>query len=523
MKRYYHIFIFLSFPLLLNAQAPTIQWQKNYGGSLFDGASYILSTSNGYIVSAFSSSSDFDLDTNYGGVDAWLFKLDNVGNILWKKSYGGSNNDYFLSMKETGDGGFIIGGSSFSNDVDVVGNNGGEDFWIVKTDSLGIIEWQKNYGGSNNEELVSIQTTYDGGYIASGVTRSSDGDVSGYHPGGMGNDFWIIKMDSIGNLQWQKCLGGSGDDYGYEIKQTEDLGYIVVGVTSSLDGDVTPSHSSNNDFWVVKIDSLGMIQWEKTYGGPDFEIANSVIPTFDGGYIVVGQASSSIDDLTGNHGFKDCWILKIDSVGTIQWQKNYGGSSDDIAFSVVQNNDSTYNVLSNTNSNNYEVSGNHGGKDIWFMKLSSTGNLLWQKCYGGSLDDEAYFGLEPTVDGAFVLAGMSRSNDMDVLGNYGNRDCWVVKLNLPVGINETIKNNHNVKLYPNPSNGNITLEYELENNEKGVLTIFDIAGKLLQTYQLIENSKSILIDAQGLNAGMYLYEININGKKVQRDKLMIIK
>ena len=177
------------------------------------------------------------------------------------KTLGGSNVDDAQSIRQTTDGGYIIAGSSNSGDGDISGNHGNYDYWIVKLDSNGNMQWQKSLGGSSMDMAQSIQQTSEGGYIVAGSSSSNDGDVSGNHGGG---DYWIVKLDINGNIQWQKSLGGSSSEQVNSVQQTFDGGYIIAGTTVSTDGDITVSYG-NNDFWVVKLDSGGNMQWQKRW------------------------------------------------------------------------------------------------------------------------------------------------------------------------------------------------------------------------------------------------------------------
>lgn len=240
-------FAVIFLPFYLSAQVPYIKWQRSFGGLANDCSQSIQQTTDGgYVTGGFSLS---NLNGNHGGADYWIVKLDTVGNIEWQKCFGGSYNDIAYFVEQTNDDGYIIAGITWSSDGDVVGNHGGSDCWIVKLNSTGEIEWQKCFGGSNDEESYSIKQTNDGGYVVTGYTFSNNGNVSGYHGG---YDFWIFKIDSIGIIEWQKCLGGTYDDVSYSINQTLDGGYIISGYSRSSDGDLSVNQG-NSDFWVIKL------------------------------------------------------------------------------------------------------------------------------------------------------------------------------------------------------------------------------------------------------------------------------
>jgi hypothetical protein len=287
--------------------------------------------------------------------------------LVWQKCLGGSDYDEAYSIQQTPDGGYIVAGYTWSNDGDVSGNHGRWDYWLVKLDGSGNIIWQKCLGGGHDEEAYSVQQTADGGYIVAGYSKSNDGDVSGNH--GL-DDYWVVRLDGSGNIIWQKCLGGSRDEEAYSVQQTADGGYIVAGWTFSDDGDVSGWHGQF-DYWVVKLDGSGNIIWQKCLGGINQEDAHSVQQTADGGYIVVGSTWSNDGDVSGNHGYSDYWLVKLDGSGNIDWQKCLGGSSRDIASSVKQTTDGRYVVAGYTYSNlTGDVGHNHGSIDYWVAKLS---------------------------------------------------------------------------------------------------------------------------------------------------------
>jgi len=354
-------------------QAPAIEWEKSLGGSSSENASSIQQTTDGgYIVAGSSNSNDGDVSGNNGQSDYWIVKLDASGNITWEKSLGGSNSDGAKSIQQTTDGGYIVAGISLSNDGDVSGNHGSYDYWIVKLDASGNITWEKSLGGSSADEASSIKQTSDGGYIVAGRSYSNDGDVSGNHGSG---DNWIVKLDASGNITWEKSLGGSNDDWAFSIQQTSDGGYIVAGYSDSNDGDVSSTNGSS-DYWIVKLDASGNITWEKSLGGSSGDQARSIQQTSDGGYIVAGYSPSNDGDVSSNNGLSDYWIVKLDASGNITWEKSLGGSSADHANSIQQTSDGGYIVAGRSTSNDGDVTGNHGGQDIWVVKLAEpTSNL----------------------------------------------------------------------------------------------------------------------------------------------------
>ena len=399
-------------------------WQRTMGGSDLDVSWSIQQTNDGgYIITGFSSSNDHDVSGNHGYFDYWIVKITSTGKLDWQKSLGGSDLDLSWSIQQTNDGGYIIAGFSESNDGDVSGNHGKSDYWIVKLTSTGELDWQKSLGGSDRDESYSIEQTNDGGYIIAGCSESNDGDVSGNHGD---YDYWIVKLTSTGEIDWQKSLGGSDLERAHSIQQTTDGGYIIAGYTWSNDGDVSGYHGTR-DFWIVKLTSTGKLDWQRSLGGYQNELAYYIQQTTDGGYIIAGESSSGNCDVTDYYGGSDYWIVKLTSTGELDWQRSIGGSDDDYAYSVQQTNDGGYIIAGSSESNDGNVSENHGNYDYWIVKLTSTGELDWEKSLGGSDLDES-FSIQQTTDRGYVIAGCSESNDGDVSENHGSRDYWIVKL-----------------------------------------------------------------------------------------------
>ncbi|MEP7170801.1 MAG: hypothetical protein ABI855_15640, partial [Bacteroidota bacterium] len=328
--------------------------------------------------------------------------------IAWQKCLGGSDFDMANGIQQTADGGYIVVSYTNSNDGNVSGNHGGADVWIVKLDGAGSIQWQKCFGGTQDDDAFSIQQTADGGYVFAGRTSSNDGDVTGNHGGNY--DCWVVKLDGTGTIQWQKCLGGTGEDEATAIQQTADGGFVFAGWTTSDDGDVT-GYIGSLDYWVVKLDTAGIIQWQKCLGGTDNDYGYALCLAADGGCVVAGGSDSNDSMVSGNHGYRDYWVAKLDTVGSLQWQICLGSSWDDEPSSVLQTFDGGYlvggGVFSSTSGN---VSGGHGNYDYWIAKLNPAGVFQWQKCLGGSEDDYSS-SVQQTADGGYVMTGMSLSND----------------------------------------------------------------------------------------------------------------
>lgn len=343
----------------------------------------------------------------------------------WQQCMGGTEADGFTSYTLAQGSGYICAGYSSSNNGDVSGNHGSRDAWVVKQNSLGTIEWQKSLGGYFDDVFLSLIKTNDGGYIAAGYTNSYDGDVSGNH-GGV-SDAWVVKLNSVGAIEWQKCLGGTGEETFRSIIQTPDGGFLAVGYTNSNDGDVSGNHGIV-DVWVVKLNSVGSIEWQRNLGGDLIDVGLCVINTPDNGYILSGYTTSTNGDVSINLGYDDAWVVKLTNVGNIEWQKTYGGTSYDEVISIINTIDGGYLMVGYSLSNDSYVMGNHGGSDGWVIKISNIGNIEWQKLYGGT-DSDTFTTCTQTASGEFVITGYSSSNDGQLTSNQGMRDIWVLKIN----------------------------------------------------------------------------------------------
>ena len=421
---FFWIVIYFSVPKLFG-QAPTIQWQKTFGGSNFDQVESVIQTyDGGFAAAGIATSTNGNVTGNHGFGDFWIIKLNASGVLIWQKTFGGTADDGAFSIAQTSDSGFIVAGSSTSTNGNVTINHGLNDFWIIKLNSSGVLQWQKSFGGSSVEIPYDVRQTSDLGFIIAGYTVSNDGDVSGNH--GF-EDFWILKLNSAGILQWQKCFGGAMDERALSIQQTTDGGYIAGGYTKSTDGDVTGNHG-DYDYWIIKLSSSGILQWQKCLGGSSSDQGSTVQQTSDGGYIMSGFTASTNGDVTFNHGFEDLWMVKLNSTGIVQWQKSLGGSGVDQAYKVKQLSGGGYIVGGSSYSLNGDVTGNHGGYDDWIARTDNVGNIVWQVSLGGSSVEECY-SISPTTGNGYILAGGTLSNDGNVSGNHGDFDYWIVKLN----------------------------------------------------------------------------------------------
>jgi hypothetical protein len=340
--------------------------------------------------------------------------------ILWEKSYGGKHADYLFDAQPTADYGFILAGSSLSGKTGAKTepNKGDLDYWVWKMDEKGDLEWQKSFGGSGSDLLQSIRVTNDGGFILAGISNSGNG-ADKKEPCLGKEDFWIIKLDAKGREQWQRTIGGTGQEILQSIFQTRDGGYILGGTSASnkikkeenASGEFfgkSQDSYGNLDYWIVKLDNKGKIKWQKTYGGKYADILKSIEQTKDGGYILGGSSNSpeSGNKTEKCFGGSDYWVLKTDEDGEVLWQKTFGGDTDDQLYVIHQTWDGNYitggNSHSDATGNKYKSNGK--GSDFWVVKFDDKSDILWQETYDTGKTD-LFTSLVENDDHTLLLGG----------------------------------------------------------------------------------------------------------------------
>ena len=356
--------------------------------------------------------------------------------ILWEKSYGGKHSEYLFDAQPTADYGFILAGSSLSNKSGnkTDNNNGDLDYWVWKMDEKGELDWQKSFGGSGFDLLQSIKNTRDGGFILAG-TSSSNSDFQKKDSCRGVTDFWVIKLDAKGEEQWQKTIGGSGQDELLCAFQTRDGGYMLGGSSSSSPSPLTPEGGTeednsiknlkldlygkseksrgNMDYWIVKLDKEGTVLWQKTYGGEYADLLRSMEQTKDDGYILGGYSNSSQsgEKVDANTGIGDYWIVKLDDVGSIEWQKTYGGTGDNQLYVIHQTQEGGYIAGGNSNSTTplTSLGGNvRSGTDFWVLKLDEKGAVVWSETYDyGKVD--ILTSLVENKDHTYLIGGYAQN------------------------------------------------------------------------------------------------------------------
>jgi Secretion system C-terminal sorting domain len=392
----------------LLSQNMQIKWQQCFGGSDTDESYDIIQTNNGYLIAGSTESNDGDISFNHGTTDGWLIKTDLLGNLEWEKTYGGSKGDGIFRIIPSQDNNFFLLCSANSSDGNISNDPypNSMDYWIVKIDSLGNIIWDKIYGGTGLDQMWTGIGDSDGGVIAIGWTGSDDGDISTYYGY---YDIWMVKLDNEGNLEWDFTIGTNYFDYPDAIIQTSDGGFLIGGSSIVKEGgNFTCDTHGNSDGVLIKLDSLRNIEWEQCYGGSEYEGIPGLLEVVDG-YVLSAYTTSNDGDVSGWHGEHDIWVVKIDFNGNIIWQKCLGGSRNENVKNIYQTNDNNLMIIGETQSHDGDVTGNHTQSehdhDIWMVKLSENGELIGQQCIGGLGNEGLQFGVVQKSNYNYVIAG----------------------------------------------------------------------------------------------------------------------
>ncbi|RSK41747.1 hypothetical protein [Mangrovimonas spongiae] len=404
---------------------------NTFGGSLNDAATSITNTQDGgYAILGYTQSMDGDIsDKNNESFDFWVLKFNSENTLLWSKTFGGTGNDRGNSIIETPDGSLAVLGFSDSNDQDVTNNHGLKDYWLAKLSPNGNLLWQQSFGYAGIDTGYSVIPTSDNGFLISGVldVTASNGEgnsrTNARHAGG---DYWALKLDASGNLEWSRYYGGFFTDTPYGVTETNDGGFIIVGSSDSDDVDIS-NNIGTYDFWIVKTSSTGDIVWEKNFGGTEIDEARAITQSNDGNYLIVGDTRSDNEDVSTNYGLADLWLIKITPEGDLLWQKSFGGSGFDVGRSISKTQNNNFVISGSSRSIDGNLTNNNGQNDAWVFEVNNKGNLLWQKTVGGSQIDFFYNAVQIN-NGNIITVGESNSLDFDIIENKGFTDLLITVL-----------------------------------------------------------------------------------------------
>lgn len=460
----YYLIKCLFFILMINsATAQLITetiWENTIGGSQKDYLTAIVATDDsGFVLAGYSNSfiatdkSENCINFGAGFTYAyWVVKIDSLGNIVWDNTIGGWEDDRVTCMTNTNDGGFIVGGYSLSDSgydksEDLIGVR---DFWVVKLDSIGSIVWENTYGGTGDDQMYAIEPTSDGGFILGGVSDSPAGYDKDKNPkGGTYPDFWILKIDSSGTKLWDKTIGGNRLDKLNAIVADPFGGYLLGGYSESNASfdksedrhDTIPDGIVFYDYWIVKVDNNGNVVWDQTIGGSSDDMVNSIINLPDHQFLLTGNSSSVNDfDKTGLlHGSNDYWLVKIDSVGNIIWDKVLGGNDyENVVCSILTDSNIIITAGYSTSPIGFDKSEDNKDPmnltaDYWIVALDTGGNQIWDDVLGCE-EEERIASIISLENNDLIIAGYSESDSCNdksenSKGVYNYPDYWAVKMN----------------------------------------------------------------------------------------------
>lgn len=515
-----------------NSWCQDILWEKSYGGKHADYLFDAQPTADyGFILagSSLSGKTGSKTDANKGDLDYWVWKMDEKGDPDWQKSFGGSGSDMLQSIRLTNDGGFILAGVSNSGkglDKKETGM-GKDDFWIIKLDANGGEQWQHTIGGSGQELLQSVVQTKDGGYIlggtsASNMTKKDESATSAFYgksEDSYGNlDYWVVKLDNKGKIQWQKTYGGKDADILRSIEQTKDGGYVLGGYSNSPEsGNKTEKSYGGGDYWVIKTDKDGEVLWEKSFGGDSEDQLYVVHQVWDGSYIAGGSSHSEATGSKSKSNGKgsDFWVIKFADKGEIVWQETYDTGKTDLLTSMVENDD--HSLLLGGYAMTEASKGQSDKEDIndyIAIKINAKGEELWKKTVGSAGEDILRKVIE-TRDGGYLMAGTSNGKvSRNKNSNIGSNDFWVVKLK---DKDKPKEKPEIIAAIPNPTQEftNIIVGYEFK---KGTASVYDLSGRMLQNFPI--DSRTVPIDLNGLPEGIYVVQIKTDEST---DSVKVIK
>lgn len=459
----------------------------------------------------------------------YLVKTNKWGDTLWTRSYAAATDNQSYSVELATDGGFIMAGQTNVDSINI---------YVIKTNAFGDTLWTRTYGGPGKEYARSIKQTTDKGYIIAGWSSSY---------GAVNWDVYLIKTDSVGNVLWSKLYGGAGQDLGMDVEQTSDGGYIIGGRTKSFG-------AGDFDVYVIKTNSIGDTSWTRTLGGGNMDIASSIRQTTDGGYIITGTTNSF------GAGSNDVYLIKLTNSGNISWSKVYGGINDDQSNSVQQTIDGG-NILAGYNTDSLNINSN-----LFILKTDANGDTLWTKSYREPNLINVANSIHQSYDHGYLVCGIGIAQ-VNYIGLYllktdslGNSICNQEKIKISVNSPATIVTNPNsqvlsattniksvstltfivpevvtnycstngialennttyFKMYPNPSCGEVMIEYSLRSDTR--LNITDLVGNLLMSQTIDFQENFSRISCWSLRNGFYFYSIIAEDRIIKSGKLII--
>jgi hypothetical protein len=488
--------------LLSYSQTPTIAFSKFFGGNYGQAKSIQKTTDGGYIVAGYAENAPPEVTNYFGGWDGFVVKINAAFELEWAKCYGTANGGETISqIKQTSDGGFIFVGNAYVHYANSTVGTTEYDYWIVKTDATGTVQWEKKYGGSKEDRACSVEETSTGEFVVDGWSGSTDGTNSTNY-GWV--DYWLLKLNATGDILLNKKYGGSDDDTGYGAVVNSDGSIVMVGESYSENNQVTCTNPiiCESSFWVVKTNALGNIAWSKCvgshYSGANYaNRAQNIIKSSDGGYVVVGSGwDGSIEN---TYGASDFWAVKYDTNGNQLWRGHYGGSGQDEAYSIRQTSDGGYVIVGSTYSEDGLVTvnlGTYSYENGWMIKINAAGELEWQKSAGSSsFGFDLFNDVVQSSPTEYVVVGKAGNSNDDCAGSNG-RGFWITKVNYDA-LSTSNQSLVDFDMYPNPTNAIVSFKAK-ESITK--ISITDSSGRIVLERTASEINQ---VDVSSLSAGAY--------------------
>ncbi|WP_143436699.1 T9SS type A sorting domain-containing protein [Hymenobacter crusticola] len=513
-----------STPAIAQQLPLTRLWDHTYGGSgnsQDEPASLVPTADGGCLVggSSVSGISGTHSQTAEGARDYWLIKLSAQGVQQWDQRFGGSGEDRLAVVRPTTDGGYLLGGTSYSqySSGDKSENNWGtDDFWVVKTTSTGIKVWDKTLGTFSSDQLHDLVETDDGGYLLAGETNDN----------GTGNyDFYLVKITAEGKRQWDVHYGGAQHDELRVIRRTADHGFLLAGTSASTTGmDKTQPSRGGQDYWVVKVNQFGIKEWDRTYGGPGNDVLSSMQLTPDGGFILGGTSTSEAggEKSQASRGGKDMWVVKVNVAGTVDWDRRFGGDlEENLAAIQPVAGGFLLGGSSWSGSGGDKAQPNWGYCDYWLLRVDEQGSLEWERRYGGESIDMLN-AVTLLADGSCLVAGSSTSSGLPALGdktqyNYGFVNFWVLKMAAVLPLKSTEPRwARLVSVFPVPASSSLHVVLPpLPNASSATLSLIDALGRVVLVHPVsvpMTPSAEVTLPVAQLPAGSYLLRMEVTGQ-----------
>ena len=518
MKKFYSLIVLALITSLSFGQDPSINWQNKVTGDNGDyGRTMSKTADGGYIVCGYSRSNiGFDkTEAALGDIDYWVVKLDSNGDVQWDRTLGGSAEDRPASIIQTSDGGYLVGGLSISDASATKTEDGlgGFDWWVVKLDDEGNIEWDNTLGGTDTDMLEDFVEAPDGGYVLVGRSRSLISPDKSENPVGA-EDYWVVKLDTSGDIVWDNTIGGLSVDYPYAIDTTADGGYVIAGYgLSGIGGDKTFPNLGNSDIWIVKINSLGEFVWDSGFGGSGEDRVFNITTTSDGGFVLNSKSRSPMSAFKSESSVNyDYWAVKLNSTGSIEWENTIIGNDEEDARDVVEMADGTFILggYSRSDAGMDITDTNNGFIDVLLVQLSADGDLLGDSLLGGEFFDD----LEVMVandDGTITFVGESISPiGGDIIEEGVAYDMWVVNYENNFLSVDEVTTSEGISLYPNPTSNILQVS-----GFQGQLN-YSIYNALGQNVMQAELGANAVIDVAALKSGLYFIRLEGEGQTTVR-------